>query len=228
MPVVDSRRSASRHSERIKPTSRDGVTSSIGVVTGAPSCAAICDFSASCSCWLVWLKIMEVADVEAIDWGLVPASQLRFEQIINIAHVVYDLLGRIDIDGVVVVQGTDSIEETAFAFDLMLPTDKPVAVTGAMVNSSPIIPADQKAQISAGLEENAQLLSNTELDALIVNQPADVEAEILRINTEARPIALQIALLVPLIAGLLGFLISLRMVKIPEVKPAAVLEGLYG
>ena len=97
-----------------------------------------------------------------------------------------------------------------------------------MVNSSPIIPADQKAQISAGLEENAQLLSNTELDALIVNQPADVEAEILRINTEARPIALQIALLVPLIAGLLGFLISLRMVKIPEVKPAAVLEGLYG
>jgi len=98
----------------------------------------------------------------------------------------------------------------------------------SMVNSSPIIPADQKAQISAGLEENAQLLSNTELDALIVNQPADVEAEILRINTEARPIALQIALLVPLIAGLLGFLISLRMVKIPEVKPAAVLEGLYG
>src|SRR6185295_18901417 len=64
----------------------------------------------------------------------------------------------------------------------------------SMVNSSPIIPADQKAQISAGLEENAQLLSNTELDALIVNQPADVEAEILRINTEARPIALQIAL----------------------------------
>jgi len=98
----------------------------------------------------------------------------------------------------------------------------------SMVNASTVIPADQKAQISAGLEENAQLLSNTELDALIVNQPADVEAEILRINTEARPIALQIALLVPLIAGLLGFLISLRMVKIPEVKPAAVLEGLYG
>jgi len=80
--------------------------------------------------------VMEVADVEAIDWGLVPASQLRFEQIINIAHVVYDLLGRIDIDGVVVVQGTDSIEETAFAFDLMLPTDKPVAVTGAMRDAS--------------------------------------------------------------------------------------------
>ena len=69
-------------------------------------------------------------------------------------------------------------------------------------------------------------MSNTALDALIVNQPPEVEAEIIRINTEARPIALQVALLVPLLAGLLGLVVSFRMVRLPEVKPSADLEGL--
>jgi L-asparaginase len=36
----------------------------------------------------------------------------------------------------VLVQGTDSIEETSFAFDLLVRSDKPVVVTGAMRDSS--------------------------------------------------------------------------------------------
>ena len=69
-------------------------------------------------------------------------------------------------------------------------------------------------------------MSNTALDALIVNQPPEIEAEIIRINTEARPIALQVALLVPLLAGLLGLITSFRMMRLPDVKPSADLEGL--
>jgi hypothetical protein len=69
-------------------------------------------------------------------------------------------------------------------------------------------------------------MSNTALDALIVNQPPEYEAEIIRINTEARPIALQVALLVPLLAGLLGLVVSFRMTRLPVVKPSADLEGL--
>jgi L-asparaginase len=73
-----------------------------------------------------------VAELEAIDWGLVPASHLTFHQIIGIARVVSGALARPDIDGAVVVQGTDTIEETAFAFDLLVGGVKPIAVTGAM------------------------------------------------------------------------------------------------
>src|SRR3954454_24189103 len=76
-------------------------------------------------------SVAQVADVEAIDWGLVPASHLTIGQMLSIARLVDEQLRRDDIDGVVVVQGTDAIEETSFAFDLLLHTDKTVVVTGA-------------------------------------------------------------------------------------------------
>ena len=77
----------------------------------------------------------EIADVEAIDWGLVPASHLTFAQLLEIASTVREALARSEIDGAVVVQGTDNIEETAFALDLLLDTPKPVVFTGAMRNA---------------------------------------------------------------------------------------------
>ena len=77
-----------------------------------------------------------IAEVEAVDWGRIPASHIDFATIVELATVIQGLLARPDIDGVVVVQGTDSIEETAFAFDLLLPIDKTVVVTGAMRDAS--------------------------------------------------------------------------------------------
>jgi hypothetical protein len=69
-------------------------------------------------------------------------------------------------------------------------------------------------------------MTNTHLDALLVDQPADVKAEIIHINTKARPRALQIALLVPLVAALLGLLNGIRMTRLPDPEPSAVAEGM--
>ena len=99
-----------------------------------------------------------------------------------------------------------------------------IAFTNFAESSTVLDPAEQQ-QVAQALQEDAQVLTNTQLDALIVNQPPDVEAEIIRINTEVRPLALQVALLVPLVASLLGLLVSFRMVKVGDVKPSASLEG---
>jgi L-asparaginase len=81
-------------------------------------------------------EVAEVAEIEVIDWGMVPASHLRFGQVLSIARLADEQLRRADVDGVVIVQGTDAIEETAFAYDLLLATDKPIVITGAMRDSS--------------------------------------------------------------------------------------------
>jgi hypothetical protein len=95
-----------------------------------------------------------------------------------------------------------------------------------MTNASAVIPAAEKQQVATVLDEDAQIMSNTELTALLAGQPPEIQAEIVRINTDARPIALQVALFVPLLAGLLGLVTSFRMVSVPEVKPSAAVEGM--
>lgn len=77
-----------------------------------------------------------IADVEPIDWGLVPASHLTLAQVLEIGRILDEQLQRPDIDGAVVVQGTDVIEETAFAWDLLPLPPKPVVVVGAMRSAS--------------------------------------------------------------------------------------------
>ena len=47
----------------------------------------------------------------------------------------------------------------------------------------------------------------------------------LDINDEARNRSLQVALLIPLLASLLGIGNSFRMMKLPDIEPAANLEG---
>ena len=58
-------------------------------------------------------------------------------------------------------------------------------------------------------------MSNTQLEEQLAGQPPEIQDEIIRINTDARPLALQVALLVPILAGLLGLLNGFRMMRRP-------------
>ncbi len=87
-----------------------------------------------------------------------------------------------------------------------------------LANASTVLSPEQQSQVAQVLEEDAQIMSNTQLEELLVSQPAEVQDEIIRINTEARYLALQVALLVPLFAALLGLLNGFRMVKMPDLE----------
>jgi len=78
------------------------------------------------------------------------------------------------------------------------------------------------------LEDDAQVMSNSQLDALITTVPQETEDEILSINSDARSLALQVALLVPLIAGIAGLALSFKMVKLPDIENASEHPSVMG
>jgi len=94
-----------------------------------------------------------------------------------------------------------------------------------MVNDSAVIPASQQQQISQTLENNAEVMSNTQLEKLVAGEPPAVQDEILKINTDSTNLALQVALLIPIVAGGLGLFTSFRMLRLPDIAPSAAAEA---
>jgi L-asparaginase len=70
--------------------------------------------------------------IDARQFRSLPSAALSFDDIGELVKAADAL----DSDGVVVVQGTDTIEETAYLIDLLWTKDTPVVVTGAMRNPS--------------------------------------------------------------------------------------------
>lgn len=95
-----------------------------------------------------------------------------------------------------------------------------------MAYSSVVLTPEQQEQVARVLEDDAQIMSNTQLEALLVGQPPEVQAEILRINTESRHIALQVAMCVPLLASLIGLINGLRIVRMPDPETKSSAEGM--
>jgi EmrB/QacA subfamily drug resistance transporter len=114
----------------------------------------------------------------------------------------------------------------AFAGAIMLATLSVLFTT--LAQDSAVLSPDEKESVAVALEEDAQVMSNTQLQELLAGQPPDTQEEIVRINTEARPRSLQVALLVPLIAGAVGLLLGFRTVRLPDIAPSASLEGVIG
>jgi L-asparaginase len=73
-------------------------------------------------------------NVIAVDFGQFPSSHFDSAEARRLATNVAE--ARASHDGVIITHGTDTLEETAFYLDMVLPPGKPVVVTGAMVTAS--------------------------------------------------------------------------------------------
>ena len=94
-----------------------------------------------------------------------------------------------------------------------------------MTESSTVVPPRQQEQIASELETDAEVMSNTALQEQLKGEPQAVQEEVLAINTDARNLSFQVALLVPVVAGLLGAVNGFRMRRLPDITPTADIES---
>ena len=96
----------------------------------------------------------------------VPSASLTFAQLSDLAHETADACAAGTADAVVVVQGTDTLEESAYLLDLLWDRPEPVVLTGAMRNPT-LAGADGPANLVAAVSVAADPRFR-ELGALVV------------------------------------------------------------
>lgn len=67
-----------------------------------------------------------------VDWANLPSPHMTPELMFRLAQDVNAALKEKDVAGAVVTHGTDVMEESAFMLDLLVDSEKPVVITGAM------------------------------------------------------------------------------------------------
>jgi L-asparaginase len=76
--------------------------------------------------------VEEVADVEVDDFGAYPGPHMSVARMWALRERVLSHLDRVDVDGVVITHGTDTLEESAYLIARSSVTEKPIVFTGAM------------------------------------------------------------------------------------------------
>lgn len=82
-------------------------------------------------------QLRDIADVETVEFRNVPSGDLTLADMVALSHTIEELFDA-GTDGVVITQGTDTMEETSFAIDLLVRSARPIVFTGAMRNPTTV------------------------------------------------------------------------------------------
>ena len=102
--------------------------------------------------------LTQIARVQALSFRQLPSAHLSYDDIESLAEAIRQAAAD-GVRGVVITQGTDTIEETAMLLDSLLSVSMPVIVTGAMRNptvSGADGPANLLASVRVAAHESAR------------------------------------------------------------------------
>lgn len=102
---------------------------------------------------------LEGESIRVEEFSAIPSPHVTVEQMAELARLLADLDADDDVEGVVVTQGTDVLEETAYFVDLCYDGTTPVSMTGAMRNPSlagPDGPANLLAAVRTVRDDRAE------------------------------------------------------------------------
>nr|WP_176325131.1 type II asparaginase [Campylobacter mucosalis] len=81
-------------------------------------------------------QINEIATIKGEQISQIGSQEMNNEVWLKLAKRVNELLTTGKADGIVITHGTDTMEETAYFLDLVVKSDKPIVMVGAMRNST--------------------------------------------------------------------------------------------
>lgn len=81
-------------------------------------------------------ELEQIAEVTEIPFRRLPSQSITTADWLDLVKTIQDLFAADRVDGVVVTHGTNTLEETAYFLHLILKTDRPVVLVGAMRPSS--------------------------------------------------------------------------------------------
>jgi len=80
--------------------------------------------------------VERLAPIEIDEWGAYPGPHMTVERMWELRQRIAAHVARPEVQGIVVIHGTDSLEESAYLVARSVRSDKPIVFTGAMRTSS--------------------------------------------------------------------------------------------
>ena len=125
-----------------------------------------------------------ISAIESEDVSRLPGPHVTPAHMWQLAQRAAAWLERPDVDGLVITHGTDTLEETAYLLDLVLTSDKPVALVGAMRTMSDAS-WDGPANLLAAARVAASPASRGRGTMVVMNDQVLAAAEATKMHTEA-------------------------------------------
>lgn len=117
------------------------------------------------------------------DWAQLPSCQMTPERLWALYRRVREVVADPRVSGVVITHGTDTLEETAYFLDLLVDTEKPIVVTGAMRTQSELSwdgPANLAAAVRVAASDDARGYGTM----VVLNETILAAAEATKTHTE--------------------------------------------